>query len=121
MSYIILAIIILLLNDFTTVICDNPFKTTEPLTIIIVALLTTILFISISLNGVFVCKLRKKCYYDRSILRSSQASDKSAANTCSSPRRSSGNYLDNVSGVSIDSVIGNNNYMDVEDEENNKL
>ena len=109
MLYIILAIIILLLNHFTTVICDNPFKTTEPSTIIIVTLLTTILFISISVNGVFVCKLRKKCYYDRSILRSSQASDKSGAITYSSPITSSENSLNNISGVSMDSIIGNNN------------
>ena len=112
---------ILLLNHFTTVIWDNPFKTTEPLTIIIVASLITILFISISFNGIFICKLRKKCYHytpnddsENKDIRLSQTSDISAANSYTSLRRSSHFCLRHISESSIDSGIMNNGYMDEE-------
>ena len=104
----VLVIMIHFLNYNTTVVWDNPFKLTQPVTIIIVGSLTILLFISALINGLFVCKIRKKQYHE---INRDVTPD-------NSPRRSSHIPLKKFpeSTSSVDSGIVNNTYMDAQEE-----
>ena len=109
----VLVIMILLLNYFTTVVWDNPFKLTQPVTIIIVGSLAILLLISVLINGLFVCKIRKRQYHEIPIIYRN-------ITPVNSPTRSSHIPLKNVSTSSVDSGIENKTYIDAQEEEKKK-